>query len=142
MASTNQPLDTGLGATLAFTTLSTFSPKIREIPGLKRSVETIDGSHLGTTGDQELFEGDLIKNSPITIPILWNTNDTIPAPGTKDTATITWPIRTLEATAANIAFSCIIVDVEFAGLKIGEVQMGSITIQPDGFTGPTYTKGA
>ncbi len=142
MSATTQPLDTGLGASLAFTTLSTFSPKIREIPGLKRSVEEIDGSHLGTSGDQEVFEGDLIRNSPITIPILWNTNDTIPAPGTKDTATITWPLRTAEATAANIAFTCIIMEVEFAGLKIGEVQMGSITIKPDGFTGPTYTKGA
>ena len=142
MAATTQPLDTGLGATMAFTTLSTFTPKIREIPGLKRSVETIDGSHLGTSGDQELIEGDLIKNDPITIPILWNTNDTIPAPGTKDTCTITWPLRTAESTAANIAGTCIIQAVEFAGHKIGELQMGSITIQFDGYTGPTYTKGS
>lgn len=142
MAATTQPLDTGLGATMAFTTLSTFTPKIREIPGLKRSVETIDGSHLGTSGDQELIEGDLIKNGTVTIPILWNTNDTIPAPGTKDTVTFTWALRTAEATAANIAGTVIIVDVEFASHKIGELQMGSITLQFDGYTGPTYTKGA
>jgi hypothetical protein len=142
MGATTQALDTGQGASIAFTTASTFAPKVLEIPSLKRSGDEINGSHLGTSGDEEFIPGDLIKNDELAIPILWNTNDTLPAINSVDTLTITWALRTAEATAANIAGTCIIKGIEYANQKLGELQMGSITVKFDGYTGPTYTKGA
>lgn len=142
MSATTQALDTGQGASIAFTTNSSFTPKVLEIPSLKRQVEEIDGSYLGTTGDQEIIAGDLIRNDELTIPILWNTNDTLPAIGSTDTLTITWALRTAEVTAANIAMTVIIKAIEYAKHKLGELQAGSITVKPDGYTGPSYTKGS
>ena len=142
MADTTQLFDTGQGATMAFTTNSTFTPKVKELPKLKRDCEPLVSSVLATTGDEELVPGDLTKNGEMTIPILWNTNDTLPAINTVDTLTITWAVRTGQTAAATLAGTCIIKGIEITGHKLGELQEGSITIQFDGYTGPTYTKGS
>ena len=142
MSATTQAFDTGQGGSIAFTTSSSFTPKVKEIPKLTRKIGNLSASHLATSGDEELVPDDLTKNSELAIPIFWNTNDTLPAIGTVDTLTITWALRTAEATAATLAGTCIINGYEYTGHKLGELQEGVVYIQFDGYTGPTYTKGA
>ena len=142
MASTTQLFDTGQGATGLFTTNSTFTPKIKEIPRLKRMGGHLVSSVLATTGDEECVPDDLVKNDVLAIPFFFNTNDVFPAIHTVDTFTITWAIRTGQTAAATLVMTVIIEGIEITGHKLGELQEGVLYLKPDGYTGPTYTPGS
>ena len=142
MATATQLFDTGQGATALFTTNSTFTPKIKEIPRLKRMGGALESSILATTGDKEYVPNDLVENDVLAIPFFFNTNDVFPPIHTVDTFTITWAIRTGQTSATTLVMTVIIEGFEITGHKLGELQEGVMYLKPDGYTGPTLTQGS
>lgn len=131
--------DTGNGATITFGTYAGTLTIIDMDLG-ERGVEDLDISHLGTSGDMEMMPSDLRSTNEVKLTVQWDTSDTPPVPGgAPETVTITFPLRTGEATAANLAGTAYFKTVKFPVLANGTVQQGEITIKYDGATGPTYT---
>lgn len=137
--------DTGNGTSIAFTTGSGFIPSVVSVQIGERSIETLDVSHLGTTGDRDLIPGDLITNAPWTINFIADSTDSDKftlTPGTVDTLTITLPEQVEAGNPPTIAATGIVTSVKWPDLANDEVQMGSFQFQPNGGTGPTFTEDA
>lgn len=131
--------DTGNGATITFSTYAG-SLKIIEMDLGERGIEDLDVSTLATIGDMEVIPSDLRSTNEVRLVVQWDTGETPPVPGgAAETVTITFPLRTGEGTAANLAGTAYFKTVKFPVLANGTVQQGEITIKYDGATGPTYT---
>ena len=61
--------DTGLGATISGTGLIT--TQVKRISGIKIDVDTLNITHLGTTGFEELRPSDLRKNGEVEVEFNW-----------------------------------------------------------------------
>ena len=131
-------LDTGLGASITFSGLVAPWTSI-EFGG--QTIEALDASSLASTGFIEKLVSDLADAGTVTVQYHWDTADDILTIGTTSSLTVTFPKRTGEATAANMAGTAIVTDVTPPALHRGEIQVGSVTFEWDGYTGPTYTKG-
>ena len=131
--------DTGNLATVTF---GTYAPtlKIIEADLGERGVDDLDVSTLATTGDMESIASDLRSTNEVKLVVQWDTAIAPPVPGSApETVTVTFPLRTGEATAANLAGTAYFKTVKFPTLANGTVQQGEVTIKYDGATGPTYT---
>lgn len=137
-----QVQDTGNGATLTFSS-TTFSVPIKVLVPPEWSIDVLDVSALSTTGFEKKIASDLKKVTPVTYDFYWDTGKSLPTiAGTAETITITFPLRSGaggEGTAANLAGTGFISGIKFPQLANGEVQMGTITLQFDGSTGPAWT---
>lgn len=132
-------VDTGNGATVAFTTGSFTAAIISVEPGGK-SRETLDASGLATTGDAEMEPGDLWRHEPWTVNYFVDPTAAAKTepPLAKDTLTVTLPSQTggTDATYAGTGF---VINVQPPTLENDNLMRGSFQFQFDGKTGPTFT---
>jgi hypothetical protein len=132
--------DTGNGATFTLSAQAT-SFLIQKISIGESSIDMVDISHLGTTGRMEEILADLATNEEITLDVVWDTALTLPNVGAAaETGTVTFPLRTGEATAANLAGTGHFTARKLPDFANGEAQMGQFKFRFNGDTGPTYTK--
>ena len=131
--------DTGHGATLTLSTNSG-SYKIRRIVGYRENLPVVDISYLGTTGYRDVMPGDLVAIDAFDVDVLFEAVTGLPATGTVETATITYPLQSSGATtAANSAGTAFITSRKWPDLQTNNEMVGTISIQFDGATGPTFT---
>lgn len=132
--------DTGNGATVTFGT-SALSLAITEIQIGGITIDMLDVSTLATTDYMIEIGSDLKKAPEVSLKFVFSTLATAPVVGgAPETFTTTFPLRTGEATAANLAGTIVITEFQLPELKNGTVQIGTAKVKFDGDTGPTYTK--
>lgn len=131
--------DTGNGATFVLgttsLTLAVESIQIGEI-----TIDMLDVSVLGTTDFMIEIASDLKRAPEVTVNFVFVTTATAPVVGSAaQTGTLTFPLRSGESTAANLAGTGVITSFKLPDLQNGVVQKGSMKFKYDGDTGPTYT---
>lgn len=133
--------DTGHGATVSFASGITATLKVRSIDPSEVSISTLDASHLGTQTYRDMIHADLSDPPEVAFEYVFDTFDPDIVPGAALGSTvITFPSRTGESTPANLTGTAFVVAVKKPRLETDVVQMGSVRIQFDGVTGPTWTK--
>lgn len=141
MAQSTIPGDTGNGSTISFASGITATLKVRSIDPSEVSKPQLDCSHLGTTVYRKLIPDDLTDPPTLAIEYVFDTFDADIAPGTNlGSVVVTFPLRTGESTEAEYAGTAYVASVKKPRLENGVVQMGMVTVQFDGVTGPTWTK--
>lgn len=131
--------DTGLGATISGTGLVT--AQVKRISGIKIDVDTLNISHLGTTGFEELRPSDLRKNGEVEVEFNWLgaappiTTAMIPSaePYAGISVTITYP------GAGSYTGTAFVKSVEFPAAEPGQVMTGKYVLQFDGATDFAFT---
>ena len=132
--------DTGNGATLTFAT-SSLTLAITKIMIGEITIDMLDVSTLSTTDFEELISSDLKKIGECSAEFVFSTAANAPTVNSAAvTITATFPLRTGEGTAANLAGSGQITGFKLPDLQNGQVQVGSVKWRYNGDTGPTYTK--
>ena len=137
--------DTGTGTTITFGTTS-WTGSIISIGGTTQSREALEDSHLGTSGEKTFVFDDLIDPGSFDIEFYWDQSasvmprDTILQPA--ETITISFPLKSGESTNATFTGSGGVVEASGPDVSNGELMTGSMTIQWDGKTGPSYTAGS
>jgi hypothetical protein len=132
--------DTGNGATAVFGT-SALSLAITEIQIGEITIDMLDVSLLATTDFMLEIASDLKKAPEVTLKFVFDTLATAPVVGgVPETFTVTFPLRTGEATAANLAGTIVITGFQLPELKNGTIQTGTAKVKFNGDTGPAYTK--
>lgn len=137
MAALTVPV-TGNGATISGLGVTTF---LTSISAAKIGVTPLDISVLATTGFKKMRPGDLRDLPEVTVEFYWLgaappiSTTMVPSaePYAGTTFTITYP------GAGSLAGTAFVKSVDFPAPKNGEVMKGSMTIQYDGATGPTFT---
>lgn len=134
--------DTGQGATVvAASGLAGWTARVQGIEVSEEMLELLNVSGLETQVYNIRIASDLRDPSQVRVMFYEDTFDARPVIGSAiSTLTITAPLRTGEVTAANLAGSAIVRGYKPPDYKLGEVQMGILTLDFDGVTGPTYTK--
>lgn len=131
--------DTGHGATLTLSS-NNGSYKIRRIVGFRENLPVVDISYLGSTGFRDKMPGDLVEVDAFEVDVLFEAVTGLPPTGTVETATITYPLQSSGATtAANTAGTAFINSRKWPDLQTNNEMVGTISIQFDGLTGPTFT---
>ena len=131
-------IDTGHGATITFS--STGGTWLcRQISGPEVALPVVDSTYLGTSTERSKLPGDLDDWGPVTLEILYQGTQGLPARGTVQTITITHPIATGNTVPANLAGTGFINKVVYPTFQTNELQIGTIEFTYDGTTGPTYT---
>ena len=126
--------DTGLGATISGSGLIT--TQVTRIGDFNVSVDSMDISHLGTTGFEELRPGDLRKNPEVEVEFNWLGDapplGTVMVPTAEPYAgivvTITFP------GAGSVTGTAFVKNVKFPSCEKGVIMKGSYTVQFDGKT--------
>lgn len=135
----NTKYDTGHGASMTFGT-SSYSFNWTKISLSGTSREPVDITKLATTGQMEKMAGDLEEPGTATIDFQWDQAAAVPATSTAaETVTVTFPAPAGHATPPTYAGTGLITAVKLPDLGTGELQMGQLTVQWDGGTGPAYT---
>ena len=118
---------TGLGCTLGFGTTTTWTPQYLSIAGPNITIETLQSSHLGTTGGYHTYVPvDLKEGGEVTADFFWDAASGYPPlAGTPETITIT----NNDSGAATEAFSGYITAFNGPTRSVGELQTASITIK-------------
>ena len=130
---------TGVGATLIFSAGITYTGRYRSIAGLELSVESLDDTALDSTDYMEACPDDLMALAPIDIAVAWDWVDPLPPVGTKGTITLTFPLQTGQSVNATLVGSGFITSASFPDLAVGQIMDGTLQVQFDGKTGPTFT---
>ena len=130
---------TGLGATISGTGLIT--TQVTRIGNIKIGVDSLNISHLGTSGYEEERPGDLRKNPDLEIEFNWLgaavpvTTAMIPTsePYAGTSVTITLP------GAGSYQGTAFVKEVEFPQAEKGTIMKGKYVLQFDGATAITFT---
>ena len=130
---------TGLGATITGTGLVT--TQVTRIGNIKIGVDSLNISHLGTSGYEEERPGDLRKNPDLEIEFNWLgaavpiTTSMIPTsePYAGTSVTITLP------GAGSYQGTAFVKEVEFPQAEKGSIMKGKYVLQFDGATAITFT---
>lgn len=130
---------TGLGATISGTGLVT--TQVTRIGNIKIGVDSLNISHLGTSGYEEERPGDLRKNPDLEIEFNWLgaavpiTTSMIPTsePYAGTSVTITLP------GAGSYQGTAFVKEVEFPSAEKGNIMKGKYVLQFDGATAITFT---
>ena len=130
---------TGLGATISGTGLIT--TQVTRIGNIKIGVDSLNISHLGTSGYEEERPGDLRKNPDLEIEFNWLgaavpiTTSMIPTsePYAGTSVTITLP------GAGSYQRTAVVKEVEFPQAEKGTIMKGKYVLQFDGATAITFT---
>ena len=135
--------DTGNGATLTLSADggATTYTIVSITPG-DQSIEALEVSHLGTTGDKEYIKSDLKETPEGSAEVLFDVNTALPTPGSAtQTITITFPKEStvVTAAAATLAGSGFVTSISYPELVSDTVMRATINWKMDGFTGPTFT---
>ena len=134
--------DTGNGATLTLSADggSTTYTIVSITPG-DQSIEALEVSHLGTTGDKEYIKSDLKETPEGSAEVLFDTGTALPVPGSAtQTITVTFPKEsTSSTTSPTLAGSGFVTSISYPELVSDTVMRATINWKMDGFTGPTFT---
>ena len=130
---------TGLGATISGTGLIT--TQVTRIGNIKIGVDSLNISHLGTSGYEEERPGDLRKNPDLEVEFNWLgatvpiTTSMIPTsePYAGTSVTITLP------GAGSYQGTAFVKEVEFPQAEKGTIMKGKYVLQFDGATAITFT---
>jgi len=130
---------TGLGATITGTGLVT--TQVTRIGNIKIGVDSLNISHLGTSGYEEERPGDLRKNPDLEVEFNWLgatvpiTTSMIPTsePYAGTSVTITLP------GAGSYQGTAFVKEVEFPQAEKGTIMKGKYVLQFDGATAITFT---
>ncbi len=130
---------TGLGATISGTGLIT--TQVTRIGNIKIGVDSLNISHLGTSGYEEERPGDLRKNPDLEVEFNWlgaavpMTTSMIPTsePYAGTSVTITLP------GAGSFQGTAFVKEVEFPQAEKGSIMKGKYVLQFDGATAITFT---
>lgn len=130
---------TGLGATITGTGLVT--TQVTRIGNIKIGVDSLNISHLGTSGYEEERPGDLRKNPDLEVEFNWLgatvpiTTSMIPTsePYAGTSVTITLP------SAGSYQGTAFVKEVEFPQAEKGTIMKGKYVLQFDGATAITFT---
>lgn len=130
---------TGLGATISGTGLIT--TQVTRIGNIKIGVDSLNISHLGTSGYEEERPGDLRKNPDLEVEFNWLgaavpiTTSMIPTsePYAGTSVTITLP------GAGSFQGTAFVKEVEFPQAEKGTIMKGKYVLQFDGATAITFT---
>lgn len=130
---------TGLGATISGTGLIT--TQVTRVGNIKIGVDSLNISHLGTSGYEEERPGDLRKNPDLEIEFNWLgaavpiTTSMIPTsePYAGTSVTITLP------GAGSYQGTAFVKEVEFPQAEKGTIMKGKYVLQFDGATAITFT---
>lgn len=133
--------DTGNTATWTFGTTS-FSVNAERINGGEKTLESIEDSHLGTTGNKTFIPSDLTDDGEIQVEFQYDGGIAEPALGAVETGTMTFPILAGDSAGATLAGTGFLTNFRRPTLENGQKQMGSFTFKWDGKTGPTFTAGS
>ncbi len=131
--------DTGNGTTVAFSTTTISGHVFQDLTGMEQTLGKIAASHLGTSGDAEYIPQDLRENSDITGNLIFSQDNGLPALGTVETLTITYPKLVATNTAANLAGTGWISRTGTPQTINNTLMMMPFTWTFDGDTGPTFT---
>lgn len=132
--------DVGNGATFTLGTQA-ISLLIKSIQIGAITVDMLDVSLLATTDFMLEIAAELKKAPEITVNFLHATLlDEVEVGVAAETGTVTFPLRTGEGTAANLAGTGQVTSFKLPDLQINTVQEGSLVFKYNGDTGPTYTK--
>jgi hypothetical protein len=140
--------DTGNGATLTLalyngTTAITAALDVITVSPGALAVAAIDVSTLATSGTMEMIPSDLASVGESSATFKWLTSGTKPTlPSAAGTITLTFPTRTGETTAATMTGTGFITQFQAPSLANGELQVGNVSWQWDGETGPSFTASA
>jgi hypothetical protein len=130
---------TGLGATISGTGLIT--TQVTRIGNIKIGVDSLNISHLGTSGYEEERPGDLRKNPDLEVEFNWLgaavpiTTSMIPTsePYAGTSVTITLP------GAGSYQGTAFVKEAEFPQAEKGSIMKGKYVLQFDGATAITFT---
>lgn len=133
--------DTGNGATVVFATSAlALAADAETIQIGEETIELLDVSKLSTTGYMERVPSDLKDPPEVTISVVWNSADPVPTVGgAAETVTVTFPLRTGQTTAANLAGTAVITSWKLPDLQNGQIQKAQLKFKYNGDTGPTFT---
>ncbi len=133
-------VDTGLGATLTLGTTGSVGV-IRSLTLPELTLNDIDTSHLGTTGQRTYIGGDLVEGGEIVAEVLFDTLvNALESFGVSETVTITFPISVNgNTTNATLAGTGYIKGQKFPDMQIDELQVYNLTIKVDGQTDFAWT---
>ena len=134
---------TGNGTTIAFAT-SGFSANVYSIGGTTQTRDSLETSHLGTSGVKEFMPDALIDGGESEIEFEWNPSFSTfpPINAAAETISITFPLASGQSTNATLAGTGFLTSATSGSAVNGEIMRGSATIKWDGLTGPTYTAGS
>lgn len=134
--------DTGAGVTLSFGTTG-FTAYFVEVDSGEESRPAIPDDHLAST-QKTYMPGDLAEPGTLTGTYYWDQSfSTFPTTTTvAETVTETFPLKSGESTNATLAGTGIVTKVTRPKATTGSLMMGSIEVQWDGKTGPTFTAGS
>ncbi len=135
--------DTGHGSSITFGTTGGTWKVLSYDNNLEYSLPRVKTSYMATSSVDAYMPGDLRDHQPITVKVLFQGTQGLPAMGTVETITVTFPIPGGGAvSAATIAGTGFIMGVKYPPLRTNELQIGEITFTFDGGTGPTWTAAA
>lgn len=140
--------DTGNGATLTLalyngTSALTSALSVISIAPGNFTAPGIDVSTLATSGTREMIPNDLMSVAESSATFKWLTSATQPTlPSVAGTITLTFPMRANETTAATLTGTGFITGYQPPSMANGELQVGTVSWQWDGDTGPNFTASA
>lgn len=138
MPASSQPGDTGQGFTFTFSS-TTFAVTLKSCKIGKKGNPKVDVTGLSHT-TKRFIQGDCAEWDEVEAEFYWDTLKTPPTlGGTAETGTITWPTRTTETTAQNLAGTGFFTELEFPTMEMGAPQMGKFKFAYDGGTAPVLT---
>lgn len=138
--------DTGNTAALTFGTTG-FSAAIAPrnmIGSTEFELPKINKSSLATTGFEEYIPGDLEEPGEVEIECQFDpgVSGTVPARGTVETVTITYPVKSGQSSGGTVAGTAFIRKVSLPELRNNLLMAIKVLVAWDGVTGPTYTPGS
>lgn len=137
----NARVDTGHGATCTFGTSSyAFNWEIIDIG--EQTIEVIGDTSLATSTNLTCRPGDLKEPGEISFEFQFDNAASLPALGTVETLTVTFPAASGQTTQATYVATGFVRSLKPPRLTTNELQKGSLTFKCDGKTGPTFTAGS
>ena len=139
MASTG--IDTGHGGTIAFSAgIAAFAVPFRKIGAVEHVIEKVESTNLANTATKSYLPGDVIDPGEFEVEYAFDAEDDLAVMETVGTVTITAPLGTGQATAANLAGSGFIMSrTAMPECATNGLQLGKLKVKFNGKTGPALT---
>lgn len=129
--------DTGHDSTLTLS--GGFTAKWRKIGAVEQELEKVEDTVLDSTS-KEYLPGDVAEPGEFEVEAAFSMGQALPALGSVQTITITAPLKTGQATAANLAGTGFLRKrTAMPELATNTLQVEKLTIAFDGKTGPAFT---
>ncbi len=130
---------TGNSGTISFGS-SGFTGAWTQIGAWKPKIGKLDAGHLLTTGFKEFVPDDLADPGNIALKLWFDQKVALPTLGVPETVTVTFPASKglVGATRAKITGTGFIGEAGTPDMKNGELMVCDVTLEWDGYTGPTF----